>query len=259
MTQADLVAAIEKKQFRLVFQPKIDCITRKLTGFEALVRWDHPDQGMIMPDQFIPLSESLGLIGQVTEQIILLALEWYAKTPEIHGTTISINLSDQTILDPNFATWLSQTCEAAGVPEESILLEFSVRASLKDLPTSRSAFSKLQGFGFGVSIDHFGLGDETVEQLAVLPISELKVDKTLSISGGLSLEYRSKIESIVAAAHAKSVPVVVEGIEDRDTLQYLRAVGCEGAQGYYIACPMGGDLVPEWLAAHNESREKHLL
>ena len=259
MTREDLLVAIEKRQFRLVFQPKIDCISRRLTGFEALVRWDHPEKGLVMPDEFIPLSESLGLIGEVTEQIILLALEWYAATKEVHGTTLSINLSDQTIVDSNFAGWLNQACDEASVPQDAIILEFSVKASLKDLPTSRAAFSRLQGYGFGVSIDHFGLGDETVESVAALPITELKVDKTISISGGLGMEYRSRIESIVNAAHSRSLPVVVEGIEDRDTMQYLRAVGCEGAQGYYIACPMGGDIVPEWLAAHNESREKHLL
>ena len=216
MTREDLLVAIEKRQFRLVFQPKIDCISRRLTGFVALVRWDNPEKGLVM-------------------------------------------LSDHTIVDSNFAGWLNQACDEASVPQDAIILEFSVKASLKDLPTSRAAFSRLQGYGFGVSIDHFGLGDETVESVAALPITELKVDKTISISGGLGMEYRSRIESIVNAAHSRSLPGVVEGIEDRDTMQYLRAVGCEGAQGYYIACPMGGDIVPEWLAAHNESREKHLL
>ena len=259
MTKADFQAAIDENQFRLVFQPKIDCATRMLSGFEALVRWDHPERGLVMPELFIPLAEGFDLIGKMTDQIVGLALDWYSHTPEVQDTSISINVSERTLDDPEFPDRLRKACEKAGVEPEVLILEFSVESALKDEKLSHIAFGRLLEAGFRVSVDHFGIGSETIDSLRQLPISELKVDKSISINSSLSSEYKTRIKSLIGEGQKLGLSMVIEGVEDRETLHYLRTVGCDLAQGYYVACPMGGDLVSDWIVAHNHARERNLL
>ncbi len=257
MTSKEFQAAIDEHQFRLVFQPQIDCSTRKLRGFEVLVRWDHPKAGLVMPDTFIPVAEELGMIGAITEQIITMALDWYKNTPKVHGTSISVNISGKSLLDAEFSMWLRDACQNASLPPRRVILEISEAATAHDHVLARVSLGRLRDLGFRVSVDHFGVSQSSLTGISDLPLWEVKVDKSIAMAGGP--EAHETIKAIVNEGKSLGLTVVTEGVEDRETLQYLRSIGCNVAQGYYIACPMGGDLVEDWMVAHDEAREQNLL
>jgi len=247
ITRADIQGAIREKQFRLIYQPKINCASGRITGFEALVRWDHPTKGLIMPDRFIALSERLGLIGLITDQVVDQALNWYISTPEVEGQSISINISAKTLEDQDFSYWLDVMCNRAAVPKELIILEITETAALDDQLLALDMFTRLRMKGFHVSIDDFGIGTSSLRLLARLPFSEIKVDKSFAMTVVKSSESKIILQSTVDLSHHLGLSVVVEGVEDRETLDFLQEIGCDMAQGYHIARPMSGESIANWI------------
>jgi len=248
ITKVDLLDAIARREFCLVFQPKIHCKTRDLVGFEVLVRWEHPSKGLIMPDHFIPLSERLGLIGLITDQIVEQALNWYARTAAVHGLSVSINVSAKTLGDIDFADWLDDMCQKAGIPNDVIVLEVTETAAVVNQLSALDMFTRLRLKGFQVSIDDFGIGNSSLAMLARLPFSEIKVDKSFAMKAGSNEECRAIIRSTVSLGHGLNLTVVAEGVEDEATLNFLSEIGCELAQGYHIARPMPGGSILDWMA-----------
>jgi len=253
ITHDDLLSAIEYHEFRLAFQPKIDCKTRVLVGFETLVRWHHPTMGIVMPDQFIPLSEQLGLIGPITQQVVDQALSWYASTPAVQRLSISINISAKTLGDLEFTDWLDKMCREAEIPNDVVVLEITETATMVDQLSALDMFTRLRVKGFHVSIDDFGIGHSSLAMLARLPFSEIKVDKAFAMTAGTSEESKAIIRSTVSLGHSLNLIVVAEGVEDEETLNFLCDIGCDFAQGYYIARPLSGDQFLEWMVtSHRE-------
>lgn len=259
MTMVDILSGLDGQQFRLVFQPTIDCKTKAVTGFETLARWDHPKLGLVMPDRFIPIAESCGLLGRLTEQIVTKGLTWYAGTPEVQGMSISINIPLEAAGEVGFAEWLSNECHLFGIATGCVLLEISAMAVVEDTPNAIEMFHRLQQQGFRVAIDHFGLCEISPSMLASLSVNEIKVDKSIAMADSDSGASRSIIQSAVDHGHQNGVVVVTEGVEERDILEYLDEVGCDLAQGYYISCPIAGDLVVDWMLGHDESLRQNLL
>lgn len=255
----DLLAAIQEKQFHLVYQPKVECGSRLLKGFEALIRWNHPATGMIPPDRFIPLSESLGLIDEITDQVLDMALGWRASVSDLAALSISVNISAKTLGNRSFPDDLERRCRRYGVSSEDVVLEVTETAAMDDQLLALDMFTRLRVKGFHVSIDDFGIGNSSLALLARLPFSEIKVDKAFAMSARDSLESKAIIKSTVDLSHSLDLRVVTEGVEDVETLDYLEQIGCDLAQGYYIARPMPGDKILEWMAHRAEAGRHRLL
>jgi len=259
LTKEDIQNAIAERQFRLAYQPIIHCETKLLKGFEALVRWDHPTKGLIMPDRFIPMSENLGMIRQITDQVIEMALKWIGSLVNSSNLTISINISAKTLGDLQFVDVLEEKCKQARVSSDVVILEVTETAAMDDQLPALDMFTRLRMKGFHVSIDDFGIGNSSLALLARLPFSEIKIDRSFAMTSISSAESRAIIKSTVDLSHSLELSVVTEGVEDIETLDFLRDIGCDLAQGYYIARPMAGDAVADWMAERSEYSRHNLL
>jgi EAL domain-containing protein (putative c-di-GMP-specific phosphodiesterase class I) len=273
----ELRHALDNREMTLVFQPQIHCSTGAVAGFEALVRWSHPTRGTIMPDQFISCAETHGLIHELTDQVLDAALEWYAKRFAGSDLTISVNLSCRTtsripFLDesagagPDFSLvdGITAGCRGTGMRPECLILELTETSAMDNPVMTLDLLTRLRMKGFQLSIDDFGTGYSSMLQLVRLPFSEIKVDKSFVTTATRSTESRAVVESIIGLAASLGLRVVAEGVEDAETMQYLRDARCDLAQGYFIARPMPGEAVWEWLEndaqrAHSRGAQRPLL
>ncbi|HEX7046582.1 MAG TPA: EAL domain-containing response regulator [Gammaproteobacteria bacterium] len=247
ITEDDLRTAIDEKQFIVYYQPKIHCGSGQVSGFEALVRWKHPTLGMVMPDAFIPLAERLNLIGEVTTQILDEAMHWMRDVRNDMRLSLSVNLSAKALGDIDLADRLAKRCRDAGIDPDRLILELTETTAMDDPVLALDLVTRLRMKGFHVSIDDVGTGYSSMAQLARLPFSEMKVDKSFVMTAAVSKESRSIISSFIDLGHKLDLRVVAEGVEDKATLDFLHRTGCDFVQGFFIARPMPGELVSNWI------------
>jgi EAL domain-containing protein (putative c-di-GMP-specific phosphodiesterase class I)/FixJ family two-component response regulator len=247
VTAPDLQNALDRHEFILAYQPKIECRSGVTAGFEALVRWKHPDRGIVMPDQFIPVAENAGLIDALTGQIFEQSLEWFSQSFPQSNPKLSLNISAKSLVDIQMADSLSALCHRFQIDTERIVLELTESSAMVDPILSLDLLTRLRMKGFQLSIDDFGTGFSSMIQLVRLPFSEIKVDKSFVMQAQQSSESRSVIKSIVELGHSLGLLVTAEGVENLKTLDYLNSLGCDLAQGYFIARPMPGEAARNWV------------
>jgi EAL domain-containing protein (putative c-di-GMP-specific phosphodiesterase class I)/FixJ family two-component response regulator len=252
VTRSDLQNALDRHEFILAYQPKIQCKSGATAGFEALVRWKHPDRGIVMPDSFIPAMENTGLIDALTGQIFEQSLEWFSQSFSQSNPKLSLNISAKSLVDIQMADNLSALCRRYQIDTECIVLELTETSAMVDPILSLDVLTRLRMKGFQLSIDDFGTGFSSMIQLVRLPFSEIKVDKSFVMQAPHSSESRSVIKSIVELGHSLGLLVTAEGVENLKTLDYLNSLGCDLAQGYFIARPMPGEAARKWV----EQREQ---
>jgi len=264
ITTHDLERALERGELSMVYQPKVHCADGGLAGFEALVRWHCPVRGPIAPGLFIPLAESSGLIERLTRDVIAQAIDWFGRrlpASEVFRNnawyaslaeqlTLSINLSARSLDDSGFVDHVAGLCDRAGVDPRRVVFELTETSAMEDPVASLDLLTRLRMKGFQLSIDDFGTGYSSMLQLVRLPFSEIKVDKSFVISSARSPESRTVIRSIVELGHSLGLQATAEGVEDRETLDYLGQIGCDLAQGYLIARPMDGEAALAWAGKH---------
>ncbi len=260
-TAESLRRALERRELQLRYQPQIRCASGELAGFEALVRWIHPERGEIMPDQFIGCAEQYGLIDALTDQVMQMAIEWLGNQTANSEVTVAVNLSSRATAaaesyEPGTAAAAQQStlvdritalCRAGGIRPENLVLELTESSAMENPVMSLDLFTRLRMKGFQLSIDDFGTGYSSMLQLVRLPFSEIKVDKSFVKTATASGESRAVVESIIGLGHSLGLRVVAEGVEDEATLRYLRDSGCDLAQGFFIARPMPGDAAAAWM------------
>jgi len=247
VTAPDLQNALDRHEFVLAYQPKIECRSGATAGFEVLVRWKHPDKGIVMPDQFIPVAENAGLIDALTAQIFEQSLEWFSQSFPQSNLKLSLNISAKSLVDIQMADNLSAVCHRFQIDTERIVLELTETSAMVDPILSLDLLTRLRMKGFQLSIDDFGTGFSSMVQLVRLPFSEIKVDKSFVMQAPHSSESRSVIKSIVELGHSLGLLVTAEGVENLKTLDYLNSLGCDLAQGYFIARPMPGEAARNWV------------
>lgn len=247
VTKADLEDALDLKEFFMCYQPKIFCATGKPAGLEALVRWQHPAQCIVMPDDFIPVAEQVGLIDALTALIFNQSLEWFSRSFAGSNLKLSLNLSAKSLVDIHLADNLFSICSRYGVAPERVVLELTETSAMVDPILSLDLMTRFRVKGYQLSIDDFGTGFSSMVQLVRMPFSEIKVDRSFVMNAQHSRESRTVIKSIIDLGHSLELQVTAEGVEDRETLDYLTSLGCDLAQGYFIARPMSGDAVKSWL------------
>jgi EAL domain-containing protein (putative c-di-GMP-specific phosphodiesterase class I)/FixJ family two-component response regulator len=241
--------ALEQKELFLAFQPKIECATGVLAGFEALVRWQHPEVGVVMPDRFIPLAEECGLIDDLTAQVIDQGLRWLAECRAAPAASLSLNLSARNLTDLHLADRIAAQCQQFAIEPGRLILEITESCAAESSANALDLLTRFRMKGFQLSIDDFGTGFSSMVQLTRLPFSEVKVDKTFVISAAQSEKSRTVIKSIVELGQSLGLRIAAEGVEDAKALDFLRNLGCDFAQGYLISRAIAGDAVPAWIAA----------
>ena len=258
LTEADLKQALKQRDFFMVYQPKVLCDTQALAGFEALVRWQHGDRGVLSPMQFIPLAEACGLIDALTEQVMEQSLDWFAnlcrkpQTPALtQGCTdlkLSLNISARTLSNDRLFERVRQQCQAMHITPDQLIFELTETSAMDDPVASLDLLTRLRVMGFHLSIDDFGTGFSSMLQLVRLPFSEIKVDKSFVMTTMQSQESCTVVKFIVDLGHSLGLRCTAEGVEDEATLDYLRQVGCDLAQGYHIGRPMAPAALDQWLS-----------
>ncbi|TVQ08890.1 MAG: EAL domain-containing protein [Leptolyngbya sp. DLM2.Bin27] len=259
-TAADLQQALDRREFVLVYQPKVLCATGELAGFEALVRWAHPCYGLLPPLRFIPLAESCGLIDPITDQVIDQAMAWFgplcagaAAEAKLSAATcdrimLSVNISARTLGNETLFERVQKQCQAWQVAPARLIFELTETSAMDDPVASLDLLTRLRMIGFHLSIDDFGTGFSSMLQLVRLPFSEIKVDKSFVMTAMTSSESRTVVKFIVDLGHSLGLRCTAEGVEDRDTLAFLTDIGCDLAQGYHIARPMAEAEIWDWIA-----------
>jgi EAL domain-containing protein (putative c-di-GMP-specific phosphodiesterase class I) len=249
--------AIQRSEFCLVFQPKIDLAAAtegdpgsryKTIGFEGLMRWNHPTRGLVGPVDFLPLAEAANMMDRITDVVIDLAIaQQRIWLDENLKTSLAINISAQNLRDAGFADNLQSRCIAAGVPSESIIVELTETAAMGDAATAMDIMTRLRIKGFRLAIDDFGTGYSSLVQLQVLPFSELKIDRTFVRECDKSRQSQVIVKTMIDLARNLGLACVAEGVESRMVLDFVRNNGCDMAQGYYVSKPVSSQDSILWL------------
>lgn len=244
-TEIELHRGISNGELVLHFQPKVHCDDGRLAGFEALVRWNRGGQ-MVFPDQFIPLAERTGLIHELTEIVVRDAVRWVATEFADREISMSVNVSARSLGSQDLGERIHAHCVAVGLPPSRVILEVTESSAMEDPLASLTLLTRLRVQGFQLSIDDFGTGFSSMVQLVRLPFSEIKVDKSFVMELPGSSESKAVIRSIIDLGHSLGIQSTAEGVESAAALEYLREVGCDLAQGYYIAKPLPGPAALAW-------------
>ncbi len=239
---------MERDEFTVWLQPKVDAGSLKPVGVEALARWQHPGRGIISPDVFISVAEREGLIRELSQILVSKALMEGAKLHEAgFPLTIALNLSGLWLDDLMLPDFILATTHAAKLRPRDVILEVTETGVMKDLTTALDVLTRLRLKGFGLSIDDFGIGYSSFEQLDRIPFTELKLDRSFVSKGAHDATARAILQSSMDMARRMSLSTVAEGVETENDLELVRRMGCDWIQGYLIAKPMPVEELTEWL------------
>jgi len=233
----------------LFYQPKADIKTGKVNSVEALLRWQHPEHGLIFPDDFIPLAEHTGLIRPLTLYVLNSALEQSHHWQE-QGITlnIAVNLSARNLLDSELPDDVAQLLDTWQVDPSLLKLEITENTIMVDPPKALEVLTKLRDLGVGLSIDDFGTGYSSLSYLRKLPVDELKIDRSFVMSMTQSENDQQIVRSTIDLSRNLGLRVVAEGVETKEIWRDLAELGCDVAQGYYLTRPIPPQELVEWLA-----------
>jgi EAL domain-containing protein (putative c-di-GMP-specific phosphodiesterase class I)/FixJ family two-component response regulator len=246
ITASDIQHALDRAEFEVAYQPKINCKSGALEGFEALARWNRPHLGVVMPDDFIPVAEQSELIDYLTSQIFDRSLAWFSKHFSQSNLKLSLNLSAKCLVDILLTDKLSALCRQYSITQDRIVLELTESSAMVDPTLTLDLMTRFRLQGFRLSIDDFGTGFSSMVKLVRLPFSEIKIDKSFVIQAERSEESRSVIRSVIELGHSLGLQVTAEGVETSEALDYIKRQGCDLAQGYFFARPMRGDAALAW-------------
>ncbi|MEQ9209662.1 MAG: EAL domain-containing protein, partial [Pseudomonadales bacterium] len=241
-----LADALHSKSLIAHFQPKISCANGELLGFECLARWPQKDGSITPPDMFIGLAEETGLIHELSKQVYDYALASLASRAQKSRLKLALNLSLHNLNDTTFPNWLLDKCQRHSIEPEQIILEVTETASMNNPLAILENLTQFRIRGFHLSIDDFGVGYSSLVQLARLPFSELKIDQMFVKTLANSEESQKIVKSVVSLGNSMGLNVVAEGVEDLWALEFLHHIGCNEAQGYFIARPMDNLAATAW-------------
>jgi diguanylate cyclase (GGDEF)-like protein len=237
--ETDLRGAISAKQFHLVYQPLVNAKTQKLVGFEALIRWNHPQRGFIPPNVFIPVAEESGLMPVIGEWVIEEACRAAATWPE--PITVALNISPKQIILPALPNVVSQALGRHKVPANRIELEVTEGVFLGDNGQTLDVLKRLRSLGVGIALDDFGTGYSSIGYLNKAVFHKLKIDGSFVREAGSRPENVAIIQSIVQLAKSFRMSITAEGVETAEDFERMRDLGCDTIQGYLFGRPLSYD------------------
>jgi len=258
-TEPELAAAIKSDQLILHYQPKIDLKSEhagSIVACEALIRWLHPEHGLLQPDAFIPLAEETGLISEMTDFVLLLAIK-QSRLWQNDGISlvISVNLSAKLLGDLELPDKIGALTKKYHVSPKDLMLEITESAAMADVGLTMDILTRLRLKGFGLSLDDFGTGFSSLVELHRMPFNEMKIDKSFVMEIGKDEEAKKIIQSIVDLGHNLGLQLCAEGLESEEALEYVRSLGCDSAQGFLISKPLPVDQFTEFVKQTNSANQ----
>lgn len=248
VSAAELKAALDGGKLTAYFQPKVSVETRELIGVESLVRWIDEDKGFIPPDAFIGVAEDNGLIDQLTDTVFGIAMEqgaaWLGEGLDIK---VAVNLSVDNLNRLDLPEFIVETAQQAGMNPHNVVLEVTESRLMADIVKPLEILTRLRLKGLALSIDDFGTGHSSMEQLKRIPFTELKVDRAFVNGAGKDDTARSILETSVSLAKKLGMSTVAEGVEDQDDWNLVASVGIDLIQGYFVCRPLPGPDMQDWL------------
>jgi diguanylate cyclase (GGDEF)-like protein len=244
---AELRRAIEQNELYLHYQPQVDLGARTVSGVEALLRWEHPKLGTILPDRFIGLAEDTGLIKPLTFWVLKEAIHqcsaWRLTGLEI---MVAVNISSRN-LEPDLPERIMALLQSCDLAPQYLELEITERTIMKDPVHTQEIFARLKEIGIKISLDDFGTGYSSLSYLSKLPVSQIKIDKSFVINMVTDENAAAIVRSTVELGHQLGLKVIAEGVESRDVLERLKALNCDALQGYYISRPVSAGELADWV------------
>lgn len=245
----DLRHALSNRELVVHYQPKIDLALGRVSGVEALVRWQHPRHGLIYPDGFIPLAEQIGVIDRMTLFVLDEAAAQIGRWREAgRELSVSVNLSALSLHDEQIALQIEEALAKWRLPPENLVLEITESAIIANVDRARATLTRLHDLGVRLSIDDFGTGYTSLAYLRRLPVSEIKIDKSFVIGMLTESDDAVIVRTIVELGRSLGLRVVAEGVENASTLDALKRLRCDEVQGYLVSRPLEAEALDAWLA-----------
>ena len=257
LIESELHQAIEREEFIIHYQPIVALDSRRVTGFEALIRWQHPTRGILNPAEFLFIAEETGLIipidRWVLKQVCFQMKNWHDRYPINPPLTVSVNLSGKEISKPDLVDYIQKVLEESRFNPGCLKLEITENVIMETSLFTSEVFRKLQALGVQVQIDDFGIGYSSLSYLSQFPVNALKIDQSFINKMSVDNSQLKIVQAIVMLAQRLDVVVVAEGVENEQQLEQLRELGCKYGQGYCVSKPMNTDriqtMLEEWVQA----------
>jgi diguanylate cyclase (GGDEF)-like protein len=248
--EAELHLALTQNDLRLLFQPIVDLHSYRMVGAEALLRWRHPTEGMVMPDKFIAIAEEAGLMVNITRQVILrvcmLAAEWRRSLPEAQFY-LSINLSASALRDPDLSGYVAQVLHDTGVPAASLKFEVTEAALISNVGAAREALERLHQLGVHVMLDDFGTGFSSLNYLQLFLLDYVKIDRPFVTRTFSDRANSGMMIAMLQMASSLGLTAIAENVETEAAADALRRIGCKFGQGYFFSEPVQADIALQRL------------
>ena len=243
LMEKDMRVALDQDQFMLFYQPQVDLASGVICGAEALIRWKHPEKGLVPPAEFIPVAEETGQIVQIGEWVLRTACWRFAAWQKqgLPPISIAVNLSIRQLRQPNLAEVVESVLKETGLSPEYLELEITEGIMMGDTKAAMEFLTRMQKLGVQMSIDDFGTGFSSLSYLKNLPVNKLKIDQSFVRDIGTDESDAAIIRSIISLGHRLEMKVIAEGVETLEQLDFLRLRGCDEVQGYFISRPLATD------------------
>ena len=263
VTEADLLVAIETGQLLLHYQPKLEFDGKgvwSINGAEALVRWRHPERGILMPDSFIPMAEESGLISALTDFVLRETLQQKALwSKQELDMNIAVNIAPQLLTDVHFPDRISLLMRQFDVEGSDLTLEITETAAMENVDTVMDILARLRLKGVKLSIDDFGTGYSSLKQLFCMPFSELKIDRSFVLEIPTRGEARTMVKTMIQLADNLNMTACAEGVESQEVLDFLELEGCHSIQGCFICEPVSAVEFEKFVHAWNSDGGQRLI
>ncbi len=251
-TETDMRLGIEGKQFRVFYQPIVDLNTEDVIGFEALVRWEHPEKGLLAPNKFLPIARDTGIIIDIGKLVIDEAVQqldsWKSKYRKAKDLSVSINLSAKQLMDPALIKYVNTILKKSLVDPKYLKFEITEDAFMQDMKASFEVITRLRNMNIEIQLDDFGTGYSSLSVIHELPINAFKIDQSFIKRIGDNRENTSFVRILTLLANELNLITIAEGIERIDQLEFLKKLGCTLGQGYYFSKPLSSLKTEEYIA-----------
>jgi EAL domain-containing protein (putative c-di-GMP-specific phosphodiesterase class I) len=250
--------AAPQSQISLAYQPIVDVVSESITGFEALLRWTHPERGLIPPATFVPVAEESGLVLALGRWVLRTACQQASEWNERQGrpVTVTVNLSVRQLQDDSLALDVEAALQESGLPPACLTLEMTESVIMREPSAARARLQELKQLGVRIAIDDFGTGYSSLSHLQQFPVDILKIDRSFLHRMHQGSQDTALVRTIIALAKLLSLSTIAEGVEDAHQQQQLRELGCDSAQGFLFGRPMGVEEVEALLQeAGNRKQE----
>jgi EAL domain-containing protein (putative c-di-GMP-specific phosphodiesterase class I) len=256
--ETDLQRAVCNQEFILHYQPIVCLDNNQIIGAEALIRWQHPQKGLISPNNFIPLAEETNLIVPiglwVIQEACLQLARWQHPNSSLKSLELEINLSVQQLAQPDLIEQIEQAIQATKIQRQKLKLEITESIFMQRVKTSQLALERLQSQGLELILDDFGTGYSSLEYLQKLPISTLKIDRSFVMNLEHNEHNQNIVEATINLSHTLGLSVVAEGIETPKQLAILKSLGCDYGQGYLFSRPVEIDTLEKVVTDFNQQK-----